>query len=199
VGGTVEASATRSAPDAFAEDSQRTHSLLLCPAQPTARRVTIKSVGDHSAGLRSLALGTRVIAEGPYGSLTAGRRSRRRVLLWAGGVGITPLRALLEALPAVPGDLTLIYRVGRGDDVIFAEELRVLAERRGATVHVVAGHRPAGGGDLLDPAGVARLVPDVDQRDVYLCGPPGMVAAARRTLSALGVPGRRIHSEDFGL
>ena len=74
-------------------------------------RITIKELGDWSTALRRVPVGTRVFIEGPYGVLTGARRTRPKVLLIAGGIGITPLRALLEALPAKPGDLTLLYRV----------------------------------------------------------------------------------------
>src|SRR6266702_7264712 len=83
---------------------------LSAPPRRDRLRITVKAAGDHSHALRRLKPGTRVIAEGPYGAMTGAARSRSKVLLIAGGVGITPLRALLESLPAAPGDLTLIYR-----------------------------------------------------------------------------------------
>jgi predicted ferric reductase len=84
-------------------------SLSIAP-NPEMLRITAKGIGDHSQALRHVRPGTRVMAEGPYGNLTADRRTRRRVLLIAGGVGITPLRALVEDLPARPGDITVLYR-----------------------------------------------------------------------------------------
>jgi ferredoxin-NADP reductase len=63
---------------------------LSAPVRPDLIRITVKNSGRHSSALRRLRPGTRVIAEGPYGALTAGRRRRRKVLLLAGGVGITP-------------------------------------------------------------------------------------------------------------
>jgi predicted ferric reductase len=65
-------------------------------------RITIKELGDWSGSLARVPVGTRVFVEGPYGVLTGARRTRPKVLLVAGGIGITPLRALLEALPAKP-------------------------------------------------------------------------------------------------
>ena len=58
--------------------------------------------GDWSGSLQRIPIGTRVLVEGPYGILTGARRTRPKVLLVAGGIGITPIRALLEALPANP-------------------------------------------------------------------------------------------------
>lgn len=76
---------------------------LSAPPRPNLMRITVKSVGKHSTALSRLEPGTRVWAEGPYGAMTAGRRSRNKVLLIAGGAGITPLRALFEMLPGGPG------------------------------------------------------------------------------------------------
>jgi predicted ferric reductase len=79
-------------------------------AGPTKRRlrITVKDLGDHTGALQQVRRGTGVFAEGPYGTFTAERRTRRKVLLVAGGIGITPLRALLDSLPADKGDVTLL-------------------------------------------------------------------------------------------
>ncbi|MEO8230518.1 MAG: ferredoxin reductase family protein [Chloroflexota bacterium] len=162
-------------------------------------RVTVKDLGDDSAGLQRIPVGTRVYAEGPYGGLTDTRRTRSRVLLIAGGIGITPLRALLEELPVRRGEMTLIYRARRPQDVVFRAELDAIARLNGATVHYLVGQRgtPAVPDDPLGPASLSSLVPDARERDVYLCGPEPMMEAVRRTLRVLGVPARQIHSERF--
>lgn len=167
-------------------------------AQPNGRwlRLTVKALGDDSARLGGIAVGTRVIVEGPYGALTAEYRSAPRTLLIAGGIGITPLRAILEEVSAV-SLVTLLYRVREASDLIFRRELDLLAAQRGATIHYLVGAR--GGGDATDlgPARLARLVPDVGAREVYMCGPDGMMAAAEASLRQLGVHRGRIHAERF--
>src|SRR5207248_8587942 len=116
------------------------YSLSAAP-QPDRLRITVKNFGGHSAALTRLRPGTRVLAEGPYGALTAARRRRRKVLLIAGGIGITPLRALFETIPAASGDLTLVYRASREEDVVFRRELELLAEQREANLRIVVGRR----------------------------------------------------------
>jgi ferredoxin-NADP reductase len=162
-------------------------------------RITIKDLGDGSRRLQGVPVGTRVFAEGPYGLLTGARRTRSRVLLVAGGIGITPMRALLEALPAAEGDLTLIYRAGREADLVFRHELDTLARRRGAAVHYLLGRRGSRRlqHDPLERRALITLVPDVRDRDVYLCGPVPMMQSVERSLRALGVPGSQIHAERF--
>ncbi len=159
-------------------------------------RITVKGLGDWSRQLQTMPIGTRVFVEGPYGVLTGARRTQPKVLLIAGGIGIAPLRALLEALPAKPGDLTLLYRVREERDIVYRAELETLARSRGARVHYIVGRRDAGR-DRLDGASLERLVPDLAAHDVYLCGPVAMMRSVERTLRDLGLPRRQIHVERF--
>src|SRR5258705_79746 len=73
---------------------------LSAPPNQSWLRLTVKTLGDHTAELQRLQPGVRVFAEGPYGAFTRHRRTRRKVLLIGAGIGIAPLRALFEALPA---------------------------------------------------------------------------------------------------
>ncbi len=163
-------------------------------------RITVKDVGGYTRALGGLRPGTRVLTEGPFGTFTAQLRHRRRVALIAGGIGITPLRALLEELPAQPGDLTLIYRVVNRDEVVLGEELERIARARGAELHYVVGdHRDAAADSLLRAEHLRELVPDIAQREVFVCGPAAMIEHARDGLRAAGVPARNVHSERFAL
>jgi predicted ferric reductase len=166
-------------------------------AAPDGRRlrITVKGVGDYTGRLRSIAPGTRVIAEGPFGAFTSTARRRPRVALIAGGVGITPIRALLEDMPGEPGDIAVVYRAITPEDVILRDELDQIARRRGAELHYVFGdHREV---ETLSPDELRRLVPDIAQRDVYVCGPPAMTDAIRVTLASTGVSRRHIYTERF--
>ncbi|WP_192809750.1 ferredoxin reductase family protein [Actinomadura rudentiformis] len=158
-------------------------------------RLTINAVGSHTTGLRDLRPGTRVFAVGPSGTFTAGQRSRQRALLIAGGSGIAPIRAVLEDLP---NGSVVIYRASDADDIVFRDELRSLAQRHGHELRYVLGsrHEP-GPQNLFTPQGLRELVPDVRHRDVYVCGPPGMVQAAVATLRRLRVRRRQIHLDPF--
>jgi predicted ferric reductase len=162
-------------------------------------RLTVKAVGDFSSAIGELEPGTRVFAEGPFGVFTSAARRRREVVLIAGGIGITPLRALFEEL-SESADVTLIYRVISRRDIIFEQELREIERRGGGTLHLLIGdHRTHKGAALLGPENLARLVPRIADRDVYICGPPAMMDATRQALDQLGVPEEQIHSERFAL
>ncbi|MFI0716016.1 hypothetical protein ACH4SK_36530 [Streptomyces inhibens] len=153
-------------------------------------QLKVADVRPEAPGVVSV---TRVLAEGPYGAFTARRRTTPKVLLLGGGVGITPLRTLFETLP---GDVTLPYRARQPEDLVFRTELDALAAARGAVVHYLVGESPAHFSPLT-PQALRHLVPDLTERDVYLCGPPRMAEAAKRALRDAGVPRRRIHHESF--
>ncbi|WP_320777759.1 ferredoxin reductase family protein [Streptomyces sp. CRN 30] len=159
----------------------------------TRLRLTAKAAGEGSASLRHLKPGTRVFAEGPYGAFTTLHRTRPDALLIAGGVGVTPIRALLEE---VHGHAVVVYRVGSEGDAVLHDELRELARARDAELHLVTGPPTP---DRLAADGLSALVPDVADRDVYVCGPPGMTTAVLRTLRELGVPRAQVHFERFSL
>jgi predicted ferric reductase len=170
---------------------------LSAPPRADLLRITVKVTGNHSAALRGLQPGTRVLAEGPYGSFTAARRRNRRVLLIAGGVGITPLRALFETLPGAPGEITLLYRANTAADFVLRGELDQIARARGAYAHYLIGPPRQGSKDHLSPERLQRLVPDLRHYDVFVCGPEGMMTAVKTALRHSGVPRRRIHNESF--
>ncbi|MGA6167565.1 ferredoxin reductase family protein [Amycolatopsis magusensis] len=169
-------------------------------AAPDGRslRLTVKAVGQGSAALRGLRPGTRVFAEGPYGAFTTAHQTRENALLIAGGVGITPIRALLEE---VRGHVVLLYRVRSETDAVLLEELTAIARTRGAVLRLLTGpsDQDGPGGPVLGPRNLAALVPDVTDRDVFVCGPPGMTRAALRGLTELGLPAAQVHAERFSL
>jgi ferredoxin-NADP reductase/DMSO/TMAO reductase YedYZ heme-binding membrane subunit len=163
---------------------ERTLSLSAAP-DGRGLRLTVRERGG-APSLRTLRPGTRVVAEGPAGGLTSAQRRRAGVALIAGGPGLAPVRALLEE---TPGDIAVVCR---GDGGAFATDLDALARHRGAAVHYVAGD------DGLSADRLRALVPDIAERDVFVCGPSAMVRATRAALRGAGVAPRRISSEGFG-
>ena len=173
-------------------------------AAPDGRslRITVKDLGDGSRSLTRLRPGTRALIEGPYGRLSPRARTRHGVVLIGAGVGITPLRALAEGLDYAPGDAVLIHRFGGVP--LFESELAVLAAERGLKVINVPGRRRASSWlsdqapKVSDLAALKGWVPDLADRDVYVCGPESWSESVRRTALAGGVPAANIHIESFG-
>jgi predicted ferric reductase len=168
-------------------------------AAPDGRslRLTAKGIGATSAGLRLLPIGTRVFAEGPYGAFTAGQRVTEKTLLIAGGIGVTPIRALLED-ERLTGDIVLLYRARAPREAVLLGEMQNLASVRGARLHLLTG-RTGPGNEPFSPDGLLGLVPDITERDVFVCGPAAMTDAVLRSLRVLKVPARQRHAETFRL
>jgi predicted ferric reductase len=171
-------------------------------AAPDGRslRLTAKGIGTTSAGLRNVPVGTRVFAEGPYGAFTAEQCTRSASLLIAGGIGVTPIRALLED-EGLAGDIVVLYRVHDQTDAVLLGEMQNLARVRGARLHVLTGRTGAGTppNQPFSPQNLIALVPDIAERDTFVCGPAAMTTAVVRSLRELRVPPRQIHAEMFRL
>jgi ferredoxin-NADP reductase len=164
-------------------------------------RITVKNIGDFSRGVHSLKPGTPVLVEGPFGKFIQ-RPANPKVLLIAGGIGITPIRPLAEEMAADGFDVQLLYRAHDQGDIVFRREIDQLAAHHGVRIAYLltqAGSRPAPRASWFEPKALQRLVPDIAERVAYVCGPPGMMDVVIRSLRTLGVPSDQIRTEDFRL
>lgn len=173
------------------------------PPDGHSLRLTIRRLGDFTARIPELPVGTRVIIDGPHGVFTATHCRQPKVLLIAGGIGITPIRAVAEDLLREGRDVILICANRQENVIVFRQELDDLvaaAAGRLRVIHVL-NHDPAWTGEkgVVDRDRLARLVPDLSEREVYLCGPPPMMKGIRAVLRELGLPRGRLHWERFAL
>ncbi|MGJ9423754.1 ferredoxin reductase family protein [Aeromicrobium sp. CF3.5] len=180
------------------------YSLSASPADDRLR-VTIAGTGDGARRARRLEAGARVAVEGPYGALPWIRRRHPRLVMFAAGIGITPVRALLEAPELQGTEVTVVTRFSSAGRAVLLGEVERIAAARGFVVHTLTGPRAAGhqwwGADLdtvIDPAELVRmLVPDIAAADIVLCGPPSWTAQVRRAVEAAGARRRDVHEEQF--
>lgn len=179
----------------------RGHALMSHPyslsAAPTEKhlRITVKDLGDHSRSLAFLKPGTRVFVEGPYGAFTAGRSTQPHVVLVGGGVGITPVRALMDEFKG-GAQIDVIFRASRQEDLVLKEEMDYLAFNSGGSIriHYLVGPRKD---HPMDARSLKALVPQIADSDIYICGPEALVSAVRKAAEDLGVPKNRFHDESF--
>jgi ferredoxin-NADP reductase len=153
----------------------------------------VKAVGDYSSAVARITPGTRVAIEGPYGAFTKNARRRAKVVLIAGGIGVTAVRSLLEDLPR-GSDPVVILRASSPDELVLASEVAELVRHRKGTVHELVGSRTEVRMDRL-----AELVPDLRQRDVYVAGPESFVHRVVAVALRLGVPKKAVHFEVYSL
>lgn len=166
-------------------------------ARPTsnALRFTIKQRGDASRAIAALPVGSRVVAEGPYGHVTPHALGSRRVVFVVGGVGIAPVLALVESLELGSEPLVL-WRARHEADLVHREELERAVDARGGRVAILLGPTALlATGDPFSATSLRSVDAQIHERVAVLCGPERLIHAARRGLLAAGMPTGRIHFE----
>lgn len=172
------------------------YSLSAVP-RPGALRLTVKALGDASTRTLAVPVGTRVLLEGPYGVLTIEQAQGRRVLLIGAGVGLAPMRALLEACGSEQEPI-VIARASTQADLPLAGELDVLARQRGGGLLTITGPRSQfPDGNPCTPRALRRNVADLTDRAVFVCGPARLQEAIVGSLIEAGVPRAQVHAERF--
>ncbi|QTF91496.1 ferredoxin reductase family protein [Halomonas sp. BM-2019] len=184
---------------------QHPFSLASSAARPERIAFTAKRLGDFTATLPEVPVGTRAFLEGPFGAFLPDARNPSGAVLIAGGIGITPMMSILrtfadrgERLP-----LWLIYANPTWEEATFREELETLAEQLALEViHVLdeppdgwQGERGKVDRDLLE----RRLPADDGRRDYFICGPDPLMDAAEGGLIELGVEPTRLNSDRFDM
>jgi predicted ferric reductase len=181
--------------------------LASAPRADGSVRFLVKEAGDFTRGLDRLRPGQGALLDGPYGRFAL-PADAAPVLMLAGGIGVAPFVALLEAA-ARSGDarpLRLVYAdrdAGQQVDVAaLAGTARLpdfallhVLEHPGAATPAVHGRLDAAGlqAVLAHPA----VAPLAAQAHCLVCGPPPMMDAVEAALVARGVPPGRIHAEHF--
>ncbi len=186
---------------------QRSYTIASPPTRPQRIEITVKRA-DTGPGSRwlhgSMRAGARVRASGPAGDFSCGMAPPGKLLLLSAGSGITPLMSMARTLHDLGADtdILFIHSARSPDDLVFADELRVLARRPGfRSVGVVERDVPGARWDgyrgRLSPAMLGLLAPDLLQREVYCCGPAPYMAAVRAMLDEAGADRSRYHEESF--
>ena len=166
-------------------------------------RITVRNLGSGSGGLVRLRTGTRVAVAGPYGLFGTAARTRDKVVLMGAGIGITPLRALLESTPFAPGQATVLLRGHSDRELYLSHEILELCRLRGARLFHLTGPRDRRqSGWLPDDAvhsgySLTSYVPDAADADIYICGPSAWAGNVIADATAAGVPATQIHHERF--
>jgi predicted ferric reductase len=179
---------------------------LSLSASPTGStlRVTVRALGRGTTALLGVRPGTRVFFEGPYGIFSDAARTAPEVIMVGIGIGITPIRAVLEETRFAPGRATVILRASRPEELYLVREIEDLCRTKGARLYTLVGPRgrDAAGHDRWLPAqypGVRLwdLCPGVASSDVYVCGPDAAADLIVEDAVAAGTPSAQIHHERF--
>ena len=160
----------------------------------TELRFTVKALGDSTSKIAEIPIGTRVIIEGPYGIFTRDMASQfKHVTLVGGGVGITPLRAIIDEITEST-TIDVIYRAREEVDLVLKHELEDLVAKKGIKVHYLVGSRKE---HPINEFTLKKHVPRFADSDVYVCGPEALIDDVVVAAQSAGIPKDRVHHEAF--
>lgn len=182
-----------------------TRTLTLASAPEDADLVVATRLGGSAfkRAAQALAVGATAQISRPRGELILEEGVDRPVVCLAGGVGVTPFRAMIRhaALAGRPHRITLFYACRRPADAAFLDELRGFAEAGGRfrLVATVSEPTPEWRGETgpVSREMLARHLGDAPGAIYYLAGPPALTKALREILAGAGVAARDIRAEDF--
>jgi predicted ferric reductase len=167
-------------------------------------RITVRNLGRGTAQLSALRPGTKVAVEGPYGLFSSAARSKDHVVMLGAGIGITPLRALLETTPFAPGKAAVLLRGHSDRELYLGEEILELCRTRGATLFHLTGPRDPGSPESWLPAdehragySLADYAPGIADADIYVCGPTRWAENVLSAARSAGVREDQLHYERF--
>lgn len=161
------------------------------PCEDGVWRIAVKRLPESRGGsdhMWSLDVGAPLLVSGPHNHFPLSR-GRPAYLLLAGGIGITPIYSMALALARRGDDFRLLYAARSAEDAALADELRATIGDRLDLLLDSEGRR-------IDLDGAfANLAPG---GEAYVCGPIGMLEAARRAWEASGRPREALRFETFG-
>ncbi|MCH1866230.1 hybrid-cluster NAD(P)-dependent oxidoreductase [Nocardioides sp. CFH 31398] len=187
---------------------ERCYTISSPPTRPETLAITVKRQpgGVVSGWLHEvLRPGDTLRARGPAGAFSYVEHPASSYLFLVAGSGITPAMSMLRALADRGSDasVVLVNSARTPSDLVFRRELAALSET-GLDLRVTSVCEADSLGDRWDgPLGrlsaslLALAVPDLVEREVFLCGPPGYMAAATALLDGLGAEPERVHRESF--
>ncbi|AMM20773.1 oxidoreductase [Frondihabitans sp. PAMC 28766] len=166
-------------------------------------RITVRDLGAGSRRLGRIKPGAFVSLEGPYGLFTSRARTAPYLAMVASGIGITPVRAMLEDSDLRVGEATILLRGSDADQRYLWDEVAELSSRTKSELFAMVGPRPSGfdawqsAEDFGRGVTLTSTFPHLMESDLYICGPQAWADLVARDARLAGVPEHQIHQERF--
>jgi len=189
----------------------RSYTISSPPTRPYILEITIKRV---PGGLVSnwlpdnLNIGDKVEIAGPKGKFClTPEKIPERLLFISGGSGITPMMSMSRWLCDISADTNIKFlnSVRSPNDIVFDQEIQMLTSRyKMFEPIIITSTRTGGSGGWTGISGrintdmINTLVPDLHERHIYLCGPPGYMDFVKSLLLELDFDQAHLHMESFG-
>ena len=183
----------------------RSYTIASSPTRGAYCEISVKNVGYASGHLhRTLREGDAIKVSAPAGKFFFAGHEAKRIVLIAGGVGITPMMSIVRSLTdrCWTGDIYLLFANKTRADIIFEHELAYLQRRfPNLRVRHTLSKEPDAAWDgargHITRELIEGVVPGLRSGPIMLCGPDPMMAAMRELLVGMGVPDAEIHQEAF--
>ena len=157
------------------DDARRSFSMANVPGDGRIELIVKHYEGGRFSSMLDVAIkpGDELRFTGPYGAFHL-RHSDRPVLMVAGGSGMAPILSLLRSLASEGTDRRVRFYYGaRSDqDLFYVDLIRELGEQLPDFEFV-----PVIGGFVHEPACACIEGGDMDDPEIYMCGPPPMIDA----------------------
>ena len=158
-------------------------------------KVVFKEVGDYTHAMRSVEKGAWARVEGPYGAFSFLNLRNKNQVWIAGGIGITPFLSMARSLEDTSHDIDFYYSMKSVRNAYLLSEFLEIGARL-PNFRVIP--YPEDEVGFLTADVVEQRTPDLREREIMICGPPGMIDALRNQFYAKGVPRSHVHFEKFG-
>lgn len=193
-------------PETDAEGNSRHLSFVNSPQENDIEVATRIRDTAFKRVLSHMPVGSTVIMENPHGSYTLQSDASKPSVFLIGGIGITPVMSIIKDATErkLPHHIFLFYSNKRPEDAPFFVELQELAKQNPSFKFIATMTEPekseqkwTGEIGYIDTSMLKRYLSDLQSLVYYLSGPPAMVAAMRKVLSAAGVSEDNIKTEEF--
>jgi predicted ferric reductase len=179
--------------------SKETHpfSIASAPNEKTLR-LYMKALGDYTNSLSKLKVGTIAEVEGAFGKFSYTHYGDRPQVWIAGGIGVTPFLSMARSIGPGSPQIDMFYSVVKKEELVDQKALDEFLPSRYPKFKYytyIADERPG----YLTGEYVQKEVGDLRGKEIFVCGPPAMMKSMRAQLRKLGVPNRRIHTEEFSM
>lgn len=161
-------------------------------------RIDAKALGDYTANLKYLKVGDIAEIEGAYGKFTFTRFGNRPQIWVAGGIGVTPFLSMARTYNDQHPPVDMIYSVVHKTELLEAGNLSYhlpAAHPRFRFFPYVADNEDG----FLTADKIEHMCGGLQDKEIFICGPPPMMKSLKKQLIAKGVPKIRIHTEEFAM
>lgn len=156
-------------------------------------KITVKNLGDYTSLLKNLKKGDDVTVDGPYGNFSYKKIENKNQIWIAGGIGITPFYSMAKSLDE-GYQVDLYYSIREGKEAVYQKEFEEITEKNSDFKFNLWDAKQKG---YINSGLISNISKGLNDKDIFLCGPPVFMESLKNQFLSLGVDIKRIHYENF--